>query len=71
MGMSDAEVVRWLVEDGGLVEEGADVVEVEAEKSTVLLPAPASGVLRIVAGPAEVVDVGGLLAVIEPPSAAA
>jgi 2-oxoglutarate dehydrogenase E2 component (dihydrolipoamide succinyltransferase) len=66
MGMTDAEVVAWLVADGEYVSEGSDLVEVEAEKSTVVLPAPVSGIVRIVAGPGDVVDVGGLLGTVEP-----
>lgn len=66
MGMNDAEVAGWLVAEGDAVSEGDDLVELEAEKSTVVLPAPVSGVLARIAAPAgEVVDVQGLLGVIE------
>lgn len=65
MGMSDAEVVEWYVAEGETVEEGADLVEIEAEKAREVLPAPVSGTLtKIVAAPGDIVDVRGLLGVI-------
>jgi len=65
MGMSDAEVVEWYVAEGATVEEGADLVEIEAEKAREVLPAPVSGTLtKIVAAPGDIVDVRGLLGVI-------
>lgn len=65
MGMSDAEVVEWYVAEGATVEEGADLVEIEAEKAREVLPAPVSGTLtKIVAAPGDIVDVCGLLGVI-------
>lgn len=65
MGMSEAEIMEWFGEDGERVEEGQDLVEVEAEKAREILPAPASGTLRIKAPAGEVVDVRSVLAIIE------
>jgi pyruvate/2-oxoglutarate dehydrogenase complex dihydrolipoamide acyltransferase (E2) component len=65
MGMSDAEVIEWYAAEGDPVAEGADLVEIEAEKAREVLPAPASGTLtRIDAAPGEVVEVRGLLGII-------
>lgn len=65
MGMSDAEVVEWYVAEGETVEEGADLVEIEAEKAREVLPAPVSGTLtKIVAVEGDIVEVRGLLGVI-------
>lgn len=65
MGMSDAEVVEWYVAEGATVEEGADLVEIEAEKAREVLPAPVSGTLtKIVAVEGDIVEVRGLLGVI-------
>lgn len=45
----------WLVSDGGRVEEGSDLFELETDKATVTVPAPASGTLSIgIAAGAEV-----------------
>jgi pyruvate/2-oxoglutarate dehydrogenase complex dihydrolipoamide acyltransferase (E2) component len=65
MGMAEAEVLEWYVAEGAHVEEGADLVEVEAEKAREVLPAPATGTLvRIAAQPGDVVEVRAVLGVI-------
>ena len=46
MGMSDAEIVEWYVEEGDRVDEGGDLLEVEAEKARAIVPSPATGVVR-------------------------
>jgi pyruvate/2-oxoglutarate dehydrogenase complex dihydrolipoamide acyltransferase (E2) component len=40
-------IVNWLVDDGAVVKEGEDLVEVETDKAVVPVPAIAAGVLRI------------------------
>lgn len=65
MGMQDAEIVRWLKQPGDRVEEGEPLVEIEAAKTTVEVPAPASGILKeILAQPEETVEVRAKIAVI-------
>lgn len=65
MGMQDAEIVRWLKQPGDRVEEGEPLVEIEAAKTTVEVPAPASGTLKeILAQPEETVEVRAKIAVI-------
>ncbi len=65
MGMQDGEVVRWLKQEGDSVTEGELIVEVEAAKSTVEVPAPVSGtLLRILAAEGETIDVRAPMAVI-------
>lgn len=58
-----AVVVDWLVDVGDAVVEGDDLVEVETEKTTFVIPAPVSGRLRTirvpVGGTARVEDVLG------------
>lgn len=66
MGMQDGEIVRWLKAEGDRVSEGETIVEVEAAKTTVEVPAPVAGTLkRIVAGEGETVDVRAAIAIIE------
>lgn len=66
MGMQDGEIVRWLKDVGERIEEGENLVEVEAAKTTVEVPAPVAGtLLRIVAQAGETVDVRAAIAVIE------
>ena len=72
MGMNDAEVADWFAAEGDAVTEGEDLVELEAEKSTVVLPVPVTGVLERIAAPVgEVVEVSGLLGVIAAAAAGA
>lgn len=66
MGMSEAQIVRWLKAEGEAVEKGEPLVEIEAAKTTAEVPAPVSGVLaRIVAQAGEVALVYEVLAHIE------
>lgn len=63
--MSEGELSAWLVEDGARVETGQPIFEIEAEKTTVEVDAPASGVVRIKEQPGNVFDVGTVLGHIE------
>ena len=65
MGMQDGEIVRWIKREGDRVTEGEAIVEVEAAKTTVEVPAPVSGTLvRIIADEGETIDVRAPMAVI-------
>jgi pyruvate dehydrogenase E2 component (dihydrolipoamide acetyltransferase) len=67
-GIAEGEVVRWLVAEGAQVKEDDLLVEILTDKANIELPSPLSGtVVKIVAQPGQVVNVGGLLALIEPP----
>jgi pyruvate/2-oxoglutarate dehydrogenase complex dihydrolipoamide acyltransferase (E2) component len=68
MNQEEGEVVNWLVKEGDEVTEGQPLVEVETDKTTVELPATASGVVgRIVRRGGEVVPINAVLAVILAP----
>ncbi|HYC57067.1 MAG TPA: dihydrolipoamide acetyltransferase family protein [Candidatus Binatia bacterium] len=71
--MTEGTVVAWLCSEGEQVRQGQAIAEIETEKSTVDLEAPASGVLARIAVQAgqEQVAVGTLLAVIETDASAA
>ncbi len=45
--MEEGTIVAWLVEDGTLVSQGDEIVEIESDKATLAYPAEATGVLRI------------------------
>lgn len=65
MGMQDGEVVRWLKEIGDRVETGEPLVEIEAAKSTVEVPAPGTGTLtEILVQVGETADVRSHIATI-------
>lgn len=64
-GLTEAEVVRWLVPVGGTVEVDAPLVEVETDKAVVEIPSPFAGtVLAHGAEEGETILVGSVLAVI-------
>lgn len=63
--MEEAEVSEWLVADGADVVEGQPLFSFESDKSTQEVDSPASGKLRIIQQPGEIVKVGAVLAEIE------
>jgi pyruvate/2-oxoglutarate dehydrogenase complex dihydrolipoamide acyltransferase (E2) component len=65
-GLSEAEVVRWLVAVGDRVSEDQPLVEIQTDKALVEMPAPATGVVaRLGAGEGAIVKVGEVLLVID------
>ena len=68
-GLTEAEVVRWLVDEGAPVGRDEPLVEVETDKAVVTLPSPAAGtVVRHGAGQGDTIAVGAVLAVIGEPA---
>jgi pyruvate/2-oxoglutarate dehydrogenase complex dihydrolipoamide acyltransferase (E2) component len=66
MGMTEGTIVEWLKSEGDPVAEDEDIAEVETEKVTSMLVAPASGKLtKILVLVGETVPVFTTLAVIE------
>jgi len=65
MAQETGKVIRWLKTPGSRVEKGEPLVEIETDKITVEIEAPASGVLRdVTAREGDVVPVGQTIAVI-------
>jgi pyruvate dehydrogenase E2 component (dihydrolipoamide acetyltransferase) len=61
-GITEGEVVKWLVEEGEKVEEDQALVEVETDKAVVEIPSPWSGVVqKIHAKAGDIVKVGQTL----------
>ncbi len=70
-GLTEAEVVRWLVPEGGFVEQDQPVVELETDKAVVEIPSPYAGVvLRHGGAEGETIQVGEVLVVIGDPEEA-
>lgn len=65
MMMLEGTLSRWLAEDGVLVKEGQDVLEIESEKVVQAIPAPIAGVLHHVAAEGETTPVFQLLGYVE------
>ena len=63
--MREGLVVLWYKEEGETVEKGEDLLEIESDKVTTLIEAPASGVVRkIIAVEGEVIPCGKAIAII-------
>ena len=61
-GLTEAEIVRWLVEVGETVSEDQPVAEVETDKAVVEVPAPVNGTVKeILAEEGEMVPVGTVI----------
>jgi pyruvate/2-oxoglutarate dehydrogenase complex dihydrolipoamide acyltransferase (E2) component len=63
--MNEGILSEWLVNDGERVTVGAPLFNLESEKSTNEVEAPASGVLRILKPPGETYAVGTVIGMIE------
>jgi pyruvate/2-oxoglutarate dehydrogenase complex dihydrolipoamide acyltransferase (E2) component len=67
-GLTEGEVARWLVAEGGEVREDDPLVEIQTDKATVEIPSPYEGtVLEILVAEGEVAPVGAVLVVIGAP----
>lgn len=65
--MEEAEVIEWVIEVGAVVSEGEDILELETDKSTGFVEAPASGTLaEILVGPGDVVEPGQVVGRLSP-----
>lgn len=66
--MEDGRIVRWHKVEGDVVSEGEPLYDVETDKATVEVPAPAAGIVRrIMVLEGETVPIGTMLAVIAGP----
>jgi len=64
-GLTEAEIVRWLVSEGGRVQADQPVVEVETDKAVVEIPSPYAGVvIRHGGAEGDTIEVGQVLVVI-------
>lgn len=52
---------EWLVADGAVVKEGEPLYTLESDKSVEEIPAPASGILKILMAPCQEYSVGTVL----------
>ena len=71
-GIATAEIIAWQVAEGDRVHEHQDLVEIQTDKATVVIPCPADGVVtRLCGEPGDTLDVGSVLAVIDADGATA
>ena len=65
-GLTEAEVVRWLVQVGDRVTQNQTIVEIETAKALVELPSPFAGVVtELLIGEGATVDVGTPIIIID------
>jgi pyruvate dehydrogenase E2 component (dihydrolipoamide acetyltransferase) len=61
-GIAEAEIVRWLVQEGTLVKEDQNLVEIETDKAIVTLPSPHEGTVMTLHGKeGDIIKVGQVL----------
>jgi len=64
-GLTEGEIVKWLVKEGDSIKEGQPLVEVETDKALAEIPSPRTGVvLKILGKEKEVINVGQVIVVI-------
>jgi len=67
-GLTEGEIVKWLVKAGDSIEEGQVFVQVETDKAVIEIPSPKKGtVLRLGASEGDTVQVGTVIIVIGEP----
>lgn len=65
--ISEVQIGQWLKSEGDWVASGEDLVEIETEKASVQIPAPASGILEGILKPnEEFASIGDVIATIRP-----
>src|SRR5215212_7110996 len=68
MDMEEATIVRWLVKEGAEVEKGDPVLEIDTDKTSFEIEAPADGTIRNLRGEeGETLPVGTTLAYVTAP----
>src|SRR5687768_14926571 len=65
-GVTEAEIDRWLVKEGDVIEEDAPLVEVITDKASAEIPSPYAGtIVKIHHVAGDVVPVGSVLVTVE------
>ncbi len=65
-GITEGEIVKWLVNTGDTVKEDQPLVEIMTDKVTAEIPSPTAGIIQECRGKeGEIVDVGAVIVVIE------
>src|SRR5687767_4728338 len=69
--VTEGRIARWLKPDGASVQRDESVCELETDKATAEVPAPAAGVLRHTAREGDTVSIGAVIGSIDPAGATA
>ncbi|MFH0895315.1 MAG: dihydrolipoyllysine-residue succinyltransferase [Bacteroidota bacterium] len=63
--ITEVQIASWLCEDGTIVDQDQEIVEVDSDKATLTLTAPDAGKISIVVQEGETASVGSLIATID------
>lgn len=63
--ITEVQIAEWLVSDGEHVEDNQDVVEIDSDKATLSIAAPASGKISITVPEGETVEINSVIAHID------
>ena len=63
--ITEVEIAQWLVEDGDYVEKDQTIAEVDSDKATLELPAEEAGIITLQAEEGDLVQVGGVVCLID------
>ncbi len=63
--ITEVEIAQWLVEDGDYVEKDQTIAEVDSDKATLELPAEEAGIITLKAEEGDLVEVGGVVCLID------
>lgn len=63
--ITEVEIAQWLVEDGDYVEKDQEIAEIDSDKATLALPAEESGIIKLLVGDGETVQVGQVVCQID------
>ncbi len=69
--ITEGTLVRWLKSDGTAVKAGEPLFELETDKASNVVPASASGVLKVAVAEGETVAIGATVGTIDPEGQAA
>src|ERR1039457_3913537 len=64
--ITQVQIAKWLSHDGDAVEKDQEVVEIDSDKASFPLTAPVDGILKIIIREGETVQVGAVIATVEP-----
>ena len=63
--ITEVEIAQWLVADGDYVEKDQEIAEIDSDKATLALPAEEAGVIKLLVGDGETVQVGQVVCQID------
>ena len=63
--ITEVEIATWMVGDGDWVEKDQTIAEVDSDKATLELPAEEAGIITLKAEEGDVVEVGGIVCLID------